>query len=135
MFKKVAGKSEVYSAVVNHRQISDITDDSFNTGRYMSSKTRPRINGNPPAGYNVVDESTVAGSKIEHASVLGHPMAEKRMPKGMPKHVASGVRRKTGFVIPRIHARFHPNVSPRIMPRPTRRARMLSVFPPLLIPT
>ena len=102
----------------------------------MGDKTGPGVDGNTPAGYNIVDKLTVAGSEIEHACVRRHAVAEKCIPKSLPEYVATAVGCEAGFVIIFIHAGgFHPKVSPRIMPRPTLSARRLCVFPPLLTPT
>src|SRR5262245_61556740 len=136
MLKEIASECEVDSAVLNHREVRDVAGDSLNTGDEVVCKTRPRVDSNAPAGHHVVDELSVAGPKIEHACVLRHAISEKRRPQSLPEHVAARVSSKAGLMIMSCHSvRFQPKVSPRIMARPTLRARRLSVFPPLLTPT
>src|SRR6266436_141814 len=69
VLKEIAGKSEIDSTVLNHREICDVTGDGFNTRNQMGGKTRPRVDSDAPARHHVVDELSVAASKVEHAPV------------------------------------------------------------------
>ena len=82
----------------------------------------------PDSGFFMIE-----GGVVDFAFASKHTF--RCMPKGLPKYVASRVS-QAGFVTKLVHiTRFHPKVSPRIMLRPTLRARRLFLFPPLLIPT
>src|ERR1035441_2260108 len=101
----------------------------------MGGKAGPGIDSNTPSGHNIVNKMTITRSKIEDACGRWHTVSEKGTPKVSPEYVAARIGSEAGFVIIYLHvARFQPKVIPRIMRKPTLRARRLSVFPPLLTP-